>query len=87
LIRPSHPERGALRNVINAGRAAVEAEAPIDGRRVRRTAKTCGPDIAVLVSSSRKPTFANDGGKRAVHRGEHEISCKPLRGECRVIPV
>src|ERR1700730_12821421 len=28
-----------------------------------------------------------DGGKRAVHRGEHDISCKPLRGECRVIPV
>jgi hypothetical protein len=32
LIRPSHPERGALRNVINAGRAAVDADgAPDEG--------------------------------------------------------
>jgi hypothetical protein len=27
LIRPSCPERGALRNVINAGRDAVDADA------------------------------------------------------------
>jgi hypothetical protein len=26
---PSHPERGALRNVINAGRDAVDADAPL----------------------------------------------------------
>ena len=87
LIRPSRPERGALRNVINAGRGAVDADVLLDGQRLKRTAKTCGPDIAVLVSSLRKATFADDGGKRAVRRGEHEISRKPLRGECRVIPV
>jgi hypothetical protein len=56
-------------------------------KALRRTAKACGPDIAVLVSSSRKATFASDGGKTAVHRGERAISRKPLRGECRVIPV
>jgi len=27
---PSHPERGALRNVINAGRAAVDADGAVD---------------------------------------------------------
>jgi hypothetical protein len=27
---PSHPERGALRNVINAGRAAVDADRAFD---------------------------------------------------------
>ena len=57
LIRPSRPERGALRNVINAGRGAVDADVLLDGQRLKRTAKTCGPDIAVLVSSLRKPSF------------------------------
>jgi hypothetical protein len=27
---PSHPERGALRNVINAGRVAVDADGAFD---------------------------------------------------------
>jgi hypothetical protein len=27
---PSHPERGALRNVINAGRGAVDADGACD---------------------------------------------------------
>jgi hypothetical protein len=30
LIRSSHPERGALRNVINAGRGAVDADGAFD---------------------------------------------------------
>jgi hypothetical protein len=51
-----------------------------------RTAKTCGPDASVLASSLRKLS-AGDGGKKADHRGERGISRKPLRGECRVIPV
>jgi hypothetical protein len=28
-LAPSRPERGALRNVINAGRDAVDADAPL----------------------------------------------------------
>src|SRR6202030_4534676 len=51
-----------------------------------RTAKTCGPDASVPASSWRINPH-NDGGKKADHRGEHGISRKPLRGECRVIPV
>jgi len=42
-----------------------------------RTAKSCGPDAAVLASSSlRSKLLESDGGKRAVHRGEHEVSRK-----------
>src|ERR1700733_15861616 len=51
-----------------------------------RTAKTCGPDASTLASSWRINPH-NDGGKKADHRGEHGISRKPLRGECRMIPV
>jgi hypothetical protein len=29
-VSPSHPDRGALRNVINVGRAAVAAEGALD---------------------------------------------------------
>src|SRR5437879_9219432 len=48
-------------------------------RRVwlERTAKSCGPDAAVLASSSREAKLlGGDGGKRAVRRGEHEVSRK-----------
>jgi hypothetical protein len=51
-----------------------------------RTAKTCGPDASVPASSWRINPHS-DGGKKADHRGEHGISRKPLRGECRMIPV
>jgi hypothetical protein len=42
-----------LRNVINAGRDAVDAAAAQDGRGKSRTAKSCGPDLATLGSSPR----------------------------------
>ena len=46
-------------------------------RRRTRTAKSCGPDAAVLASScARARASRSDGGKRAVHRGEHEASRK-----------
>jgi hypothetical protein len=51
LTVPSH--RGALRNVINAGRDAVDADALKDERRLMRTAKSCGPDAPTLESSWR----------------------------------
>ena len=47
--------------------------------RRKRTAKSCGPDVAVLASSRRDAkVFAGDGGKRAVLRGEHEASRKAI---------
>src|ERR1700726_4239419 len=62
---PSHPTEGRIMIVTNAGRDAVDADAPITNGRVKRTAKTCGPDAPTLASSSRKATFAGDGGKKA----------------------
>ena len=53
--------------------------------RLERTAKSCGSGAAVLALSSRKQAFANDGGKKAVLREEHDISRKAIaqgRPEC-----
>ena len=66
------PLRGALRNVINAGRVAVDADAPEDERRKMRTAKTCGPDTPTLVSSSQLRS-ANDGGYQARYTEESTL--------------
>ena len=41
---------------------------------MKRTAKSCGPDAAVLASSRAGSFLRGDGGKRAVLRGEHEVS-------------
>ena len=51
-----------------------------------RTAKSCGPDTPTLASSLRQHPQATVARKPG-HRGERVISRKPLRGECRVIPV
>ena len=52
-----------------------------------RTAKSCGPDAPTLASSLRIQ-FAGDGGKQARSPGRARRNpLKPLRGECRVIPV
>jgi hypothetical protein len=44
------PLRGALAIVTTRGGDAVDAEAATDERGFPRTAKTCGPDAAVLAS-------------------------------------
>jgi hypothetical protein len=51
-----------------------------------RTAKSCGPDASVLASSWRK-SFRQRRWQESRSPGRSRISCKPLRGECRVIPV
>ena len=43
-----------------------------------RTVKSCGPDVAVLASSCAGEIPGDDGGKRAVLRGEHEVSRKAI---------
>jgi hypothetical protein len=52
----------------------VDAGGALDGRCGWRTEKSCGSDAPVLASSSRKETFADDGGKKAGHREEREGS-------------
>jgi len=40
-----------------------------------RTAKSCGPDAAALAFKFVRSTLLRgDGGKKADHRGEHEVS-------------
>src|SRR4029079_4648679 len=59
--------------------------------RLTRTAKSCGSGAAVLALSPREAKLlGGDGGKRAVHRGEHEVSRKAIaqgRPECSRCPV
>jgi hypothetical protein len=61
-------------------------------RRARRTrtVKSCGSGAAVLALSPGDATLlADDGGKRAVLRGEHEVSRKAIaqgRPECFPLP-
>ena len=54
--------------------------------RLKRTAKSCGSGAAVLaLSPGEAKLLAGDGGKRAVLRGEHEVSRKAIaqgRPEC-----
>ena len=45
--------RGALRNVTDAGRDAVDADSAARRTALKRTAKSCGPDAPTLVSSWR----------------------------------
>src|SRR5207302_11131607 len=62
----------------NAEQDAVDAEGAIDERRLRRTAKSCGPDTPTLVSSWRKvfppATVANKPG----HRGARGVTVKTI---------
>src|SRR4249920_1676651 len=56
-----------------------------------RTAKSCGSGAAVLaLSPGEAKLLAGDGGKRAVLRGEHEVSRKAIaqgRPGCPRCPV
>src|ERR1700736_5563500 len=81
---PFRPTEGRHAIVTAAGRDAVDADSAADERRVRRTAKSCGPDAPTLVSSWR--VSADDGGKQARSPGRaRRKPLKPLRGECRAI--
>jgi hypothetical protein len=48
-----------------------------------RTAKACGPGAPTLASSFAGSSCEATVAKEPGHRGEHEISCKPPRRECR----
>jgi hypothetical protein len=51
-----------------------------------RTAKSCGPDASALALSGRN-FFADDGVNKPITGESTKETVKPLRGECRVIPV
>ena len=50
-----------------------------------RTAKSCRSDAPMPASSLREAAQATVSNKPG-HRGEREVSRKPLRGECRLNP-
>jgi hypothetical protein len=77
--RPSTSQRGVSRIVTDAGLDAMDAGGASDEGARSRMAKACGPDTSVLVSSSREVIPADDGGKKADHRGDHVITHKPSR--------
>jgi hypothetical protein len=73
------PIRGAYASSRTLVRDAVDALATLDERRVRRTAKSCGPDAPTLASSSREASFLGATvARKPGHRGEREISRKTI---------
>jgi hypothetical protein len=80
---PSRSPEGRFAIVTNVARDVVDAGDAKDEGVCLRTAKSCGPDAPTLVSS-RRDEAQTTVTKKPGHRGEHEISRKPLRGECRV---
>jgi len=81
----SHSE-GRCATSPTRGGHAVDADGAPDEGRWKRTAKSCGPDTPMLVSSSRSSARATVAKVQGSPR-RSPISRKPLRGECRVIPV
>jgi hypothetical protein len=84
-LRASHPRRGGSRSSRTRGgmrwtrRLRLTSAADADGEVVW----SWRPDAGVkLVERS-----ASDGGKTAGHRGEREVSRKPLRREGRMPPL
>jgi hypothetical protein len=78
--------RGALRTSRTRGGMRWTRRLRTTNASWSRTAKSCGPGAAVLASSFAKIS-RSDGGKKAVHRGEPEVSRKPSRRESRVVPA
>jgi hypothetical protein len=72
----SHPTKGAARDrheraVGCGGRGTCERRV-----HVKRTAKSCGSGAPMLALSRADEFRHGDGGKKAVHRGERDISRK-----------
>jgi hypothetical protein len=86
--RPVPLLRGALRNVTDAERDAVDAAARLTGDAAggRRSRVVLMPRRWHQVCGTQFPR--NDGGKQARSPGRARRNpLKPLRGECRVFPV
>ena len=89
LLAPSHPMRGALRNVTNVRWDAVDARLAKDERRLSRTAKSCGPGAPVLALSFARSKLSgkllwDDGGNKPVTGESSKETVKPSRRESRI---
>ena len=86
VLPPSRPERGALAIVTDVGAGSDGRRCAFDEQRVKRTAKSCGPDApmaGVKFLGSSRFLGATVTNKLWSRRGEHGISRKPLRREGR----
>jgi hypothetical protein len=79
LLRLVPSERGVAHRHERWVRDAMDALAAQDERRLRRTAKSCGPDAPTLASSfaGSFPAQATVA-KKPGHRGEHEVTVKTV---------
>jgi hypothetical protein len=87
MISVRSRSEGTLAIVIDVGAGCGGRDGTAGRAGPARTAKSCGPDTAVLVSSSRRKAIfgRSDGGKKAVHRGEREVAAQTTaqgRPEC-----
>jgi len=73
-MQPSHPIEGRFAVVTNVGRDAVDADCARDDARMKRTAKSCGPDalvvgvfshcaMRVVKAVTKKPSLAGESTK------------------------
>src|SRR5689334_381618 len=65
----------------------VRAVQTAQARTRQRTAKSCGPGAATLASIRPARAGSATGARKAVPRGEHEVSRQTLRGEGRDVPA
>src|SRR6185437_12809647 len=79
----SHPQEGRIAIVTDVGRGMRWTCWRARRARPARTAKSCGPDLPTLVSSSARRIVERWWLKSPVHQGEHVYAVKPLRRECR----
>ncbi len=83
---PVHPTEGRIAIVTDAGLDAMDAGGAFDEGACWRTEKSCGSGAPTLASSSRKATFADDGGKQARSPGRaRRKPLKPLRRKRRTV--
>src|SRR5580698_9077259 len=83
LLIPCHPvpREGALAIVTDVGAGSGGRGCAFDEQRVKRTAKSCGPDAPMagvkfaMMFRIMRATVTN---KLWSHRGEHGISCKTI---------
>src|SRR5882724_736739 len=86
IHRRPGPQRGVSRSSQTLGRDAVDAAARLtsDAASGRRSRVVLTPRRWCQAGGSNS---AGDGGKRARSPESTKETVKPLRGECRVIPV
>jgi hypothetical protein len=78
-IRVPPPLKGAFRDRHGRWvRDAVDALALQDEQGLRRTAKSCGPDIPTLISSFAEVSARRRWQQSPAHRGDHEGSRKTI---------